>query len=150
MAIDPAYPPSLSTEQLNFLLSETSNWSILHGLTVRPSDSFVPKSIDPSGALAVTAPVTLFPSLFPQKCFEEARAIQTAYNELYAAIARDEKWLSTVVEEYAEFLLLCFPKKICKPVLPICRRLYRQNNALVYPEDCSDIFLVGLPMSTTS
>ena len=101
MAIESTYPPSLSKDQLDFLLSEIKNWSILNGLAVRPSETFIPKEIDPAGALAVTAPVTLFPSLFPRKCFEEARAIQTAYNELYAAIARDEKWLSKIVEEYA-------------------------------------------------
>ena len=90
---------SLSIEQTNFLLSEIMDWSILNGLAVRPPVTFVPKDIDPSGALAVTAPVTLFPSLFPRKCFEEARAIQVAYNELYAAIACDEEWLSKIVEE---------------------------------------------------
>ena len=106
MATHSTYPPNLSREELDFLLAEVANWSILHGLAVRPSDSFVPKTVDPSGALAVTAPVTLFPSLFPRECFEEARAIQTAYNELYAAIARDEEWLSKIVEEYANFSYL--------------------------------------------
>ena len=101
MAIDLTYPPPLSKEQFDFILSEIKNWSILNGLAVRPSETFIPKSTDPSGSLAVTAPVTLFPSLFPRKCFEEARAIQTAYNELYAAIARDEEWLSKIVKEYA-------------------------------------------------
>lgn len=93
------HPPSISNKQTDFLLSEIKDWSILNGLAVRPSRSFVPKNIDPSGALAVTAPVTLFPSLFPQRCFDEARAIQIAYNELYAAIACDKEWLSKIVEE---------------------------------------------------
>lgn len=100
-SIFPAYPPSLTPTQSNYLLSNIKDWSILHGLAVRPSQKFVPKELDPSGSLAVTAPVTLFPSLFPQACFEEARAIQTSYNELYAAIARDENWLKEIAEEYA-------------------------------------------------
>ena len=108
MAVECIYPPSLSKEQSKFLLSEIKDWSILNGLAVRPPEPFIPKMIDPMGALAVTAPVTLFPSLFPRKCFEEARAIQTAYNELYAAIARDEEWLSEIVEEYA----IQSPKKV--------------------------------------
>lgn len=99
--MDPDYPPNLTAEQETYLLSNIKDWSILNGLAVRPSATFVPKEIDPSSSLAVTAPVALFPSLFPRGCFDEARAIQKAYNELYALIARDEEWLQGIVEEYA-------------------------------------------------
>ena len=94
------YPPELSPEQLEYLMSNLKDWSILHGLAVRPPVSFVTKEHDPSRSLAVTAPVTLFPSLFPRACFERAKDIQKAYNELYASIASDEKWLGEIVEEY--------------------------------------------------
>lgn len=93
------YPPPLTSAQTEYLLSSIKDWSILNGLAIRPSHTFVPRDMDPSGSLAVTAPVTLFPSLFPRACFEEARAIQVAYNELYAAIAGDEEWLRGIVEE---------------------------------------------------
>ncbi len=65
-------------------------------------------------SLATTAPVTLFPSLFPRACFEEGRAIQTAYNELYACIANDEEWLGEVVKEYACIFLsgLCLKNSL--------------------------------------
>ncbi|KAL8938427.1 MAG: hypothetical protein Q9211_003210, partial [Gyalolechia sp. 1 TL-2023] len=97
-SIYPDYPPPVTDEQRDFLLSNTKDWSILNGLAVRPSPVFVPTGIDPSGSIAVTAPVTLFPSLFPRRCFNEARAIQGVYNELYAAIARDRTWLKAIVE----------------------------------------------------
>lgn len=90
------YPPDLSPEEEEYLLSNLKDWSIAHGLAVRPVPSFVH---DPAGVLATTAPVTLFPSLFPRSCFEEGLSIQKAYNELYAAIARDEEWLKGIVEE---------------------------------------------------
>jgi glutathione synthetase len=64
--------------------------------------SFVQPSQDPSGVLASTAPVTLFPSLFPKSCFEDGLSIQKAYNELYSAIARDEAWLQSIVEELVD------------------------------------------------
>ena len=99
-SIYPEYPPTLAPAQLEYLVSNVKDWSILHGLAVRPSLSFVPEEVDPSRSLAVTAPVTLFPSLFPRACFEEARLVQTAYNELYATIASDTQWLGAVVEEY--------------------------------------------------
>lgn len=105
-SIYPDYPPALNKEQSDYLLSNVKDWSILNGLAVRPSLSYVPEIMDPSRSLAVTAPVTLFPSLFPRACFEEAQTIQTAYNELYARIANDEDWLGEVVKEYACIFLL--------------------------------------------
>jgi hypothetical protein len=93
----PDYPPRLTPDQREHLITSLKDWSIAHGLAVRPPPVF---SADPTGALATTAPVTLFPSPFPRRCFEEAIAIQTAYNELYSAIARDEQWLGEIVEGY--------------------------------------------------
>lgn len=93
------YPPELSQEEEHYLLSNLKDWSIAHGLAVRPAPSFIQPSQDPSGVLATTAPVTVFPSLFPGSCFKEGLAIQNAYNKLYSAIARDEAWLQSIVEE---------------------------------------------------
>ena len=95
----PPYPPNLSDTEEEYLLSNLKDWSIAHGLAVRPAESYVAKETDPAGALATTAPVTLFPSLFPKRCFEQAKAVSKAYNELYSAIASDEGWLKGIVEE---------------------------------------------------
>lgn len=95
----PDYPPELDDEQREYLLSNLKDWSIAHGLAVRPVPSYVPTDQDPSGALATTAPVTIFPSLFPRVCFEQAQSVIKAYNELYSAIASDEAWLKEIVEE---------------------------------------------------
>ncbi|KAK7180806.1 Glutathione synthetase large chain [Paraphaeosphaeria sporulosa] len=97
-----SYPPGLSSEEQEYLLTNLKDWSIAHGLAVRPAPSFVQPDQDPAGVLAATAPVTLFPSLFPKNCFEDGLAIQTAYNELYSAIARDEDWLKGIVEELVD------------------------------------------------
>ena len=94
----PKYPPELNDEQREYLLSNLKDWSIAHGLAVRPTPSYVPADQDPSLALATTAPVTLFPSLFPRVCFEQARCVVKAYNEMYSAIASDEAWLQNIVE----------------------------------------------------
>ena len=91
------YPPLLTPEQSEFLVSRIKDWSMCNGLAVRPS--FLPAEIDRAHSLATTAPVTLYPSLFPRSCFLEARELQHAYNELYAAVARDEVWLGKVIEE---------------------------------------------------
>ncbi|KAF1933552.1 glutathione synthetase large chain [Didymella exigua CBS 183.55] len=96
------YPPELSAEEQNFIFAELKDWSIAHGLAVRPAPSFIQQSQDPSSVLATTAPVTIFPSLFPRRCFEDGLSIQKAYNELYSAIARDEEWLQGIVEELVD------------------------------------------------
>jgi len=98
-SIYPEYPPDLGQNQREYLLTCLKDWSIAHGLAVRPAPSFVSQEQDPSGVLATTAPVTLFPSLFPKTCFWDAYSIQKAYNALYAAIAQDEEWLQGIVEE---------------------------------------------------
>lgn len=89
----PDYPPDLDEHQQAYLLQNVKDWSIAHGLAVR-----LPTDRDASGALATTAPVTLFPSLFPRSCFEQAKSVAEAYNSMYAAIASDEGWLKEIVE----------------------------------------------------
>jgi len=104
-SIYPDYPPELSGARRQFLLTNLKDWSISNGLAVRPAPSYVPQQQDPELSLATTAPVTLFPSLFPRSCFEHGVKIQTAYNKLYSAIAQDEKWLEPIIEEYVFSLI---------------------------------------------
>lgn len=106
--MDPDSLPKTTHEQQEYLLSNVKDCSILNGLAVRPSAYLFSAGTDVSGALATTAPVTLYPSLFPRACFDEARAIQKAYNELYAAIARDRGWLTHIVKRYVWALSLPF------------------------------------------
>lgn len=98
-AFEEAYPPNLSTQEAEHFLSTIKDWSVAHGLTVRPPPSVVTTEVDPHGILATTAPVTLFPSPFPTVCFQQAKSIQKAYNRLYAAIAQDEDFLQGIVQE---------------------------------------------------
>lgn len=93
------YPPELSPEQKKYLVTTVKDWTIHHGLAVRPSLILAPKESDPHGVLATNAPVTLFPSLFPKSCYQSAVSVQTVYNELYAAITADEDWLGGIIEE---------------------------------------------------
>lgn len=108
----PAWPPELSSEQVQYLVSSIKEWSITYGLAIRPPPTLrlpLPGSSELDGnddddddrrqTLAVTAPVTLFPSPMPRSCFDEGRDIQEAYNELYAAVAADQEWLGGIVRE---------------------------------------------------
>ncbi|KAL1608841.1 Glutathione synthetase [Nothophoma quercina] len=122
------YPPELSAEEQNFIFTELKDWSIAHGLAVRPAPSFVQQSQDPSGVLATTAPVTIFPSLFSRRCFEDGLSIQKAYNELYSAIARDEEWLQGIVEELVD--VDDFVAKLWQTHLAVKKEGYVQNLSL--------------------
>ena len=97
--IYPPYPPPLTEPQKTFLSGLVKEWAISHGLAVGAPPSYLDPEHDPQRALTATAPVTLFPSLFPLQCFHEALMLQTAFNELYANVERDEAWLGGVVEE---------------------------------------------------
>jgi len=99
--VEKLYPPELSASESAQLLSAVKDWSIAHGLAVRPPVSVVTAEADPHGILATTAPVTLFPSPFPRICFEQAKSIQRAYNRLYASIAQNEEFLRDIVQEWA-------------------------------------------------
>jgi glutathione synthase len=92
------YPPALTSEEKEYIVTTIKDWSIQHGLTVRPASSFVSQESDVPGVLATTAPVTLFPTAFPTQCYEQAKSLQTTYNELYAAISSGEEWLREIVE----------------------------------------------------
>lgn len=98
-----SYPPHLDPAQEAHLVTTIKDWAIQNGLAIRPPPNFVSKESDPQGVLATNAPVTLFPSPFPRSCFEEAKVLQTVYNELYAAITCDEEWLGKIMEEYVRY-----------------------------------------------
>ncbi|ESZ93851.1 glutathione synthetase-like protein [Sclerotinia borealis F-4128] len=96
------YPPDISAEESDQLLVTIKDWSIAHGLAVRPPPAIISTKADPHGVLATTAPVTLFPSPFPRICFEQAKSVQKDYNILYASIAQDEAFLKDIVQEIIE------------------------------------------------
>ncbi|CAK7568006.1 MAG: Glutathione synthetase [Sporothrix epigloea] len=99
---DAANPPAIDDAECQRLIQAIKDWSIANGLTVRPPPAAVSATeAELASTLAMTAPVTLFPSPFPRSCFTEAQGAQQAYNELYAMISQDEAFLSRVVAEVA-------------------------------------------------
>jgi glutathione synthase len=106
------YPPALEdARERERLVQVIKDWSIANGLAVRPPPAIAGN--DAEGILAMNAPVTLFPSPFPKSCFDDARIIQTEYNELYARISQDEEFLSGLVQEWVR----CWPLSSSSGVL---------------------------------
>lgn len=93
------YPPTLLDGERDNLVQTIKDWSSGNGLVIRPPPSVIPAAADPAGIASVNAPVTLFPSPFPRQCFVQGRSAQKAYNELYAAVSRDEAFLEQIVKE---------------------------------------------------
>ena len=94
-----SYPPPLDGPESDRLVNTIKDWTVANGLSVRPPPTLTPEGVDPQGVLATSVPVTLFPSPFPQACFEQAKVVQEAYNQLYAKISQDEEFIGQVVRE---------------------------------------------------
>ncbi|RPA71635.1 glutathione synthetase [Ascobolus immersus RN42] len=101
-SIFPPFPPELNDEEFAHLVSETIDWCQAHGLSVRPPPALLEAARNPTNALSSHAPVTLFPSPFPRKNFQDALKIQKVYNELYAKIVQEESWLVNIIEDLSK------------------------------------------------
>ncbi|KKY21095.1 putative glutathione synthetase [Phaeomoniella chlamydospora] len=122
------YPPALTSAQKEHLAFTVKNWSIQHGLAVRPNPTFVAAEHDPNSSLATNAPVTLFPSPFPRVAFEHAQQLQEPYNELYARISNDEEWLEDVLKDLID--VDGFVENLWKCHLKVKEEGYVQNLSL--------------------
>ncbi|GAA5881206.1 hypothetical protein JCM16303_004842 [Sporobolomyces ruberrimus] len=93
--MDSDYPPRLEAQEESELLEVASDYSLSHGLVLRP----VPSS--PSSPLSTTtsihAPYSLYPTPFPSHLFKQAIDLQPAYNALYANITTNDEFLKQVV-----------------------------------------------------
>lgn len=89
------YPPSLDADGTDRLVEWISQWSLAHGLTL-----LAPKG---DGSKAIVAPVTLYPTKFPKAAFDEALAVQKAFNSLYHGVIKNEEWLLGVMKDLAKF-----------------------------------------------
>lgn len=87
-----AYPPHLPPFQLENLMSSIKDYQITHGsqLKLIATNNHHTVQSHPVGT-------TLFPTLFPKSLFDEAMALQTTFNKLYATMAEDDKWLFQVL-----------------------------------------------------
>jgi hypothetical protein len=91
-----SYPPELADKLADYLFDLLKDFCFSNGLLQKPPTT------DPNATTiegAIPAPVTVFPSLMPLSCVEEAKSIQTFYNRLYAGISKDEDWLKPIIEE---------------------------------------------------
>src|SRR4051794_26820613 len=66
------------------LIFNIKDYQVTHGMLLKYGS-------DAHSINAIPVGVSLFPSLFPECLFEEARELQAVYNKLYARVAEDEE-----------------------------------------------------------
>jgi len=82
------YPPPLSDEQRERLISNIEDWQLCNGSLLKVIHDSPEQTV-----LAYPIGVTLFPTPFPRHLFEQALALQETYNMLYAGVAEDREWI---------------------------------------------------------
>lgn len=87
--------PTIWQQQLANLVFNIKDWQITHGMLLKYGP-------DVENVNAIPVGVSLLPSSFPERLFEEAQQLQPIYNRLYAAISEDEEWLYDVLEGYVK------------------------------------------------
>lgn len=87
--------PAKWQQQLANLVFTIKDWQVTHGMLLK-------FGLNVEHLSAVPVGVSLLPSLFPKRLFEEAQRLQPIYNRLYAAVSDDEEWLYDVLEGYVE------------------------------------------------
>lgn len=96
--MDSVETPNLSENVIKKdLLPEIYQWSLSNGLIMYPPNFEL-------GTVSI-APTTLYPTPVPKRSFQDATAVQKAYNELYCNVSRDgnKNWLSNESSKLAEF-----------------------------------------------
>lgn len=93
----PLQPAHVLETQIESLIQNIRDYQITHGSLIKlvrvEEEHTVPAK--PVG-------VSLVPSQFPHKCFEQAVRLSTLYNELYAKVAADEVWLADGLKSFFE------------------------------------------------
>ena len=91
------YPPQLSEEQLDTVVSDIRDWQLTHGSLLK-----LVQTEEEHTVLAQPVGISIFPTLFPRGLFNEAISLQKLFNKLYIAVAQDEGWLYATLKDLIE------------------------------------------------
>ncbi|KAG9510505.1 Glutathione synthetase, partial [Fragariocoptes setiger] len=85
------WPPTLDQITFDLMCRDSRDYALSHGLVMR-NDS------EPNDNIVFQMPITLFPSPFPRRLYDCARAIQPHVNTLMQRIATDLEFMRTSLE----------------------------------------------------
>ena len=94
----PVWPPHELTEpeRNKCITQDARDYALGHGLVYRalPAE----QGGLPPQDVTIHAPTTIVPTPFPRALYEKAQRLQPLFNELYAKVAMDAEFLSTILE----------------------------------------------------
>jgi len=85
-------------EQLRYLANEVKDYQLTHGSILKAV-----RYQTESEVACQNVNVSLLPTAFPRKHFEEAVAIQKAYNDLYIRVSADGEWMYRIIQPLIEY-----------------------------------------------
>ncbi|RIA86206.1 glutathione synthase [Glomus cerebriforme] len=147
----PEYPPNISDENLQTLKNLAIDWSLSHGLVIRP-----PTNLS-NNSFVMHAPVSLFPSPFPRKTYDEAIELQPAFNLLFHRLSQDFEFIThaikeiTGVDDFVDNLYKIYLKvKEEGIVQPISLGLHRSDYLLQVPPNATEANILQVEFNTIS
>ncbi|SAL99036.1 hypothetical protein [Absidia glauca] len=95
-----SYPPHASSMELDAIRAEAIDWSLAHGLVVRPT---LEKQQHFEHNAAVThAPLALYPTPFPRAEFSKAKELQAPWNTLIHRMSQDDPLINELMETLSQ------------------------------------------------
>ncbi|TIB72047.1 glutathione synthase [Wallemia mellicola] len=95
------FPPKIEESFEKELIENLRAFCLGNGLVLLPPIKAGETTV--SSSEGVQAPVSLFPTPFPRKLYNQALSIQPVFNELYANVARDVEFLDKVMSDVSRF-----------------------------------------------
>ncbi|ORZ19344.1 glutathione synthase [Absidia repens] len=95
-----SYPPQASSTKLSEIRAEAIDWSLAHGLVVRPT---IDKQQHFEHNAAVThAPLALYPTPFPRAEFYKAKNLQLPWNTLIHRMSQDDQLITELMQTLSQ------------------------------------------------
>ncbi|EOQ99321.1 Glutathione synthetase [Wallemia ichthyophaga EXF-994] len=95
------FPPKIEQEYQKELIDNVRGFCLGNGLVLLPPVMEGEDKVRSN--TCIQAPVSLFPTPFPKKLFNQANSVGLTFNELYANIARDVEFIDEILSEISPF-----------------------------------------------
>jgi len=103
----PQWPPNLNEDRIAYLTRKATTWALAHSFVLVPAHP-VDEDVDPRDRpsnlppiRAQPAPLSLFPTPFPRRLYQQANSLQNMLNALYLRVTLDWTFMDRIMEKVA-------------------------------------------------
>lgn len=103
----PEWPPNLNEDRIAYLTRKATTWALAHSFVLVPPHP-VDDNVDPRDRpsslppiRAQPAPLSLFPTPFPRRLYQQANSLQNMLNALYLRVTLDWTFMDRIMEKVA-------------------------------------------------